>query len=66
LQVLKKIYPSSTLERIKVFGRLTGPSKPAVNRHCSVPCHLYCLVILSIIRRPKRDTYEHFFWQLTV
>jgi len=25
-----------------------------------------CSVTLSIFRRPKRDAYEHFFWQLTV
>jgi len=25
-----------------------------------------CLVIPSIFCRPKRDMYEHFFWQLTV
>jgi len=24
-----------------------------------------CLVTISIISRPKRDLYEHFFWQLT-
>jgi len=31
------------------------------------PFSLYLwLVILSIFRRPKRDLYEHFFWQLTL
>jgi len=62
------IYNDSSSESCSLLGQIvTLLTSALITLTISSFSFIICLVLLSIaFRRPKRNLYEHFFWQLIV